>query len=195
MKRNIFSKKIAIILAVTAAFAAGMFGGTAVAAGSYQAFAPGSYGTFTFDDGDASNNNGHDHDFFIDTSDLMKLTENVDSLADTTDVLNNRVSGLPEFIYDSSGKITGYKSKDGADTVFPFTSNKKIKTIKITFYYFYHADVENKDYDGHTYMTLYFDEDGKITSTYPATLRINENSNNGGYHDYTFESMSFTYYS
>lgn len=29
-------------------------------------------------------------------------------------------SNLPEFIYDENGRITGYKSKDGADTVHPF---------------------------------------------------------------------------
>lgn len=34
--------------------------------------------------------------------------------------LNNN---LPQFIYDSSGKITGYKTLGGADTVFPFKSD------------------------------------------------------------------------
>lgn len=87
MKKKIFSRKIVIISAITAAFAVGMFGGSAAAAGSYQAFTPKSYGTFTYDDGDSSNNNGHDHDLMIDTSDISKLAENSDRLAETTDDL------------------------------------------------------------------------------------------------------------
>ena len=38
--------------------------------------------------------------------------------------LNNKLAGQPEFLYDASGKITGYKTPGGADTVFPFTDTK-----------------------------------------------------------------------
>lgn len=38
--------------------------------------------------------------------------------------LNDKLAGLPEFLYDTSGKITGYKTPGGADTVFPFTDTK-----------------------------------------------------------------------
>lgn len=38
--------------------------------------------------------------------------------------LNNNLTSHPQFIYDASGKITGYKTKGGADTVFPFKSYK-----------------------------------------------------------------------
>lgn len=195
MEKKLFRKKIVVFLAIAAAFAVGMFGGSAAAAGSYQAFVPGSYGTFTFDDGNVSNNNGHDHDFFIDTSDLMKLTENVDSLAGVTDVLNSRISALPEFIYDSGGKITGYKTKDGADTVFPFISSKKIKTIELYFYMFNHKDVANADYDSHFRMTLYFDNAGNFTGTSPVNIMIIDDNNYGGYREISIESVSFTYYS
>ncbi len=34
--------------------------------------------------------------------------------------LNDKVSSQPEWIQDSTGKITGYKTPGGADTVFPF---------------------------------------------------------------------------
>lgn len=127
MKEKLFSKKIAVIMAIAAAFAAGMFGGTAVAAGSYQVFAPRSYGTFTYDDGNALNNNGHTHDFMIDTSDLKNIAENVDALANITDKLNNSIMSFPEFIYDESGKIIGYKTETGADTVFPFSMQHSIQ--------------------------------------------------------------------
>ena len=38
--------------------------------------------------------------------------------------LNDKLAGQPEFLYDASGKITGYKTPGGADTVFPFTDTK-----------------------------------------------------------------------
>ena len=38
--------------------------------------------------------------------------------------LNNKLAGQPEFLYNASGKITGYKTPGGADTVFPFTDTK-----------------------------------------------------------------------
>lgn len=39
--------------------------------------------------------------------------------------LNNKLSGF-EPICDSTGKITGYKTAGGADTVFPFKTNYRI---------------------------------------------------------------------
>ena len=35
--------------------------------------------------------------------------------------LNNNLNSHPQFIYDDEGRITGYKTKAGADTVFPFS--------------------------------------------------------------------------
>ena len=37
--------------------------------------------------------------------------------------LNDKLAGQPEFVYDANGKITGYKTPGGADTVFPFHSS------------------------------------------------------------------------
>ena len=41
--------------------------------------------------------------------------------------LNNNLNSRPQWITDSSGKITGYKTKAGADTVFPFKGSNFIK--------------------------------------------------------------------
>lgn len=38
--------------------------------------------------------------------------------------LNNKLAEQPEWIQDGTGKITGYKTPGGADTVFPFSSYK-----------------------------------------------------------------------
>ena len=38
------------------------------------------------------------------------------------DTVNSSLESQPNFVYDSTGKITGYKTKVGADTVFPFKS-------------------------------------------------------------------------
>lgn len=37
-------------------------------------------------------------------------------------IINSSLESQPNFVYDSTGKITGYKTKVGADTVFPFSS-------------------------------------------------------------------------
>ena len=42
--------------------------------------------------------------------------------------LNNSLGGFTPII-DSTGKITGYKTKVGADTVFPFSSQKDFVVI------------------------------------------------------------------
>lgn len=44
--------------------------------------------------------------------------------------LNNKLAGQPQFVYGSDGKITGYKTPGGADTVFPF-SDVKIKRLYV----------------------------------------------------------------
>lgn len=36
-------------------------------------------------------------------------------------IINSSLQDQPTFQYDSTGKITGYKTKAGADTVFPFS--------------------------------------------------------------------------
>ena len=36
--------------------------------------------------------------------------------------LNNNLEAVPQFITDTTGRITGYKTPGGADTVFPFSS-------------------------------------------------------------------------
>lgn len=69
---------------------------------------------------------------------VLKTREEVE--ANTSDkylvaaaVVGELINNLPEFIYDSEGKITGYKTVGGADTVFPFSGNCTI-TIKYTMY-------------------------------------------------------------
>lgn len=44
--------------------------------------------------------------------------------ADAVDALNNKLMSRPEWITDENGKITGYKTQGGADTVFPFSYGK-----------------------------------------------------------------------
>ncbi len=45
--------------------------------------------------------------------------------------LYNNLMQQPEWIKDSTGKITGYKTPGGADTVFPFKTNYRI-TFTVT---------------------------------------------------------------
>lgn len=46
--------------------------------------------------------------------------------------LNNNLQQQPEFIYDSTGKITGYKTQAGADAVFPFSDLPEIKIYNLS---------------------------------------------------------------
>jgi len=46
-------------------------------------------------------------------------------------LLNNNLTSRPEWITDTSGKITGYKTPGGADTVFPFKAD--LQSAKGTF--------------------------------------------------------------
>lgn len=62
----------------------------------------------------------------IGTSSILKTKEEFEANTDENNVpgallLRNQIQGIPEFVYDEEGKITGYKSPSGgADTVFPF---------------------------------------------------------------------------
>ena len=56
------------------------------------------------------------------TSDLNTTTTGYAADMTTVSKLNSSLESQPDFIYDETGKITGYKTKAGADTVFPFKS-------------------------------------------------------------------------
>lgn len=71
----------------------------------------------------------------------MRILDTVEEVEANTDdgylmgakagaALINDLAQQPEFLYDSSGKITGYKSPGGADTVFPF--NKAMRSVDVT---------------------------------------------------------------
>ena len=47
------------------------------------------------------------------------------------DTLNSSLVSQPIFQYDETGKITGYKTKAGADTVFPFSSGSNYIKIEV----------------------------------------------------------------
>lgn len=63
--------------------------------------------------------------------------------------LNNNLNSHPQFIYDETGSITGYKTVGGADTVFPFSNAEIIeftatgtyKNPTITFENRYKSDI------------------------------------------------------
>lgn len=88
MKNKIYSRKTAVIITIMAAIMAGAVGKDIIsAAESRQIFIPRSYGRFIYDDKDASNNNGHEHDLLIDASDFTVIAENINSLVGITDEL------------------------------------------------------------------------------------------------------------
>ena len=44
-------------------------------------------------------------------------------------IFNDSLGEQPTFVYDENGQITGYKTKVGADTVFPFSGTRELKEI------------------------------------------------------------------
>lgn len=68
------------------------------------------------------------------TMEEVEANTNEDNIVSATVVseLNNKLGGV-EFIFDESGKIVGYKTPGGADTVFPFSRNFQITVgLKLT---------------------------------------------------------------
>lgn len=63
---------------------------------------------------------------------VLKTMEEVEANTNETNLvaaqvvaeLSNKLAGQPEFVYDDTGKITGYKTPGGADAVFPFSSRE-----------------------------------------------------------------------
>lgn len=73
-------------------------------------------------------------------------------LMDRVNELNRDLSAVPEFVIDkSTGKITGYKTKAGADTVFPFSApllNMKFSQMpKVNYYTSTNLVFENPGYN------------------------------------------------
>lgn len=58
------------------------------------------------------------------TDSLVSTSSNIAASAKALNQLNNKLANQPTFTYDSNGKITGYKTPGGADTVFPFNTVK-----------------------------------------------------------------------
>ena len=60
---------------------------------------------------------------------------------------NSSLQDQPIFEYDSTGKITGYKTKVGADTVFPFNNRIKLTGAKYNIYITYSDNARNVTVD------------------------------------------------
>lgn len=86
-------------------------------------------------------------------NDLEQRVANGFAYAKTAvDTLNRDLSAVPEFVIDkSTGKITGYKTKAGADTVFPFSApllNMKFSQMpKVNYYTSTNLVFENPGYN------------------------------------------------
>lgn len=107
LKKKIYNKTTAVIITIAALVTVGVIGKDIVsAAENRQIFVPRSYGRFVYDDGDASNNNGYEHDILIDASDFTDIAENVNGLADITNELVDTAVRKNDVI-DSLEEING----------------------------------------------------------------------------------------
>ena len=72
-------------------------------------------------------------------------------------IINSSLESQPNFVYDSTGEITGYKTKVGADTVFPFKSGVSYAKVRIK---------THNNYDNYIwlYIDLYDKNDGLLST-------------------------------
>ena len=84
------------------------------------------------------------------TDSLVSTSSRIAASAKAVNTLSNN---LPQFIYDEEGKITGYKTKDGADTVFPFSGGSGY-IESITIFGFGNRNTDNP-YDIKTFRQVY----------------------------------------
>lgn len=101
----------------------------------------------------------------------ISATTNEDDVASATAVaaLSNKLAGF-EPICDAAGKITGYKTARGADTVFPFNNAKG--TYQITIQYLASNSATSDKLTITIISTIQIHDDGTIThiSTTPSSL-------------------------
>lgn len=106
LKKKIYIKTIAGIITIAAVITVGAAVKDIVsAAESRESFVPGSYGRFVYDDGDESNNNGHEHDLLLDAGDFVNIAENINSLAGITDDLTQTAVKKSDIIDTLDGVI------------------------------------------------------------------------------------------
>lgn len=86
-------------------------------------------------------------------------------------LLTNNLAQQPEWIEDSTGKITGYKTSiGGADTVFPFSGNYTV-VFRLTLSV--HGHMDGKNYGSHSWNITANISDGKCTFSPSSVPMIN----------------------
>ena len=114
-------------------------------------------------------------------------------LQEEVDAINSKIENLGGFtpIIDSTGKITGYKTEAGADTVFPFSSNIYGRGWHIANCSSMSINIDFKDIPGWKSLTLndfIWAPSGVLTTSHPyaggysvtkATFSASYNSSNG----------------
>lgn len=115
LKKKIYIKTMAGIITITAVITLGAaIKDIALAAEGRESFAPRSYGRFVYDDGDASNNNGHEHDLLLDAADFTNIAENINGLADITDELTQTTVKKSDIIDTLDGVIENTEQNKAA---------------------------------------------------------------------------------
>ena len=84
------------------------------------------------------------------TDSLASTSSRIAASAKSVATLNNHLAQQPNFIYDSTGKIIGYKTPGGADTVFPFNKglNYDQQASSYTDRYYENRAGSDNGYDG-----------------------------------------------
>lgn len=100
--------------------------------------------------------------------------------------LNSSLESHPTFQYDETGKITGYKTKAGADTVFPFSGGNFKLVIVIRVVGQNYAGVQTSANGTITIQRV----DGKITYTPAVGQSFGQSSYNIWQGDQTWTAQS-----
>ena len=88
-----------------------------------------------------------------------RIAASAKSVATLNSTLNNCLAQQPNFIYDSAGKIIGYKTPGGADTVFPFKDTSSIERKDFSIMASNHSSMQSTSYTiqntGMAYIALH----------------------------------------
>lgn len=106
LKKKKYIKVMAAIIVISVVIMFGaVFKDNVLAAENREVFVPKSYGRFVYDDGNASNNNGYEHDILLDAADFTNIAQNINGLADITDELTQTAFKKSDVIDTLDGVI------------------------------------------------------------------------------------------
>ena len=117
------------------------------------------------------------------TDSLASTSSRIAASAKSVNTLSNNLAQQPVWIKDSTGKITGYKTMAGADTVFPFSKYKYqgVNKIYVECYSRWGGGSKSAILE----ISISYNADGTVNSVSGTTSWISDGSNSASVSNYS----------